>query len=166
MIIDLMLSFSHSQARSKAVLLTLGSLVVIETIVIHLLLMHYSWLLAIVVSLVSISALIWLVDDYEAMGRLHSEVTHDALLLRIGRRTAEKIPKHLLKSVCKPTWKDVPDEPDRLYLNITKPAEPNKLLTFHKPVAIKLPGGLRKQVTRFALFVDEPDQFIGSLQDS
>ena len=64
------------------------------------------------------------------------------------------------KSVCKPTWKDVPDEPDRLYLNITKPAEPNILLTFHEPVAINLPGGLRKQVTRLALFVDEPDQFM------
>jgi len=157
-------SFSHRQARSTPIIVTLAVLVTLETVVVHLLLSRYSLLLAFAVSLLSFSAVIWLIADYLALGSLDSIVTDENLILRIGRRATATIPRNLLATAISPSWRDLPDAPNRSYLNLTKPAEPNVLLTFSEPVVITLPAGLRRSVRTLALFVDTPEAFLTAIR--
>lgn len=143
---------------------TLATLVVLETAGVHLLLLRYSLLLALAVSLISLSALIWLIADYLALGRLTSLITDESLVLRVGRRATATIPRKLLATAISPSWRDLPDAPNRSYLNVTKPAEPNLLLTFSEPVVVKLPGGLRRSIRMLAVHVDTPEAFLAALQ--
>jgi len=157
-------SFSHHQARSTPIIATLAILVVLETVGVHLVLFRYSLLLAIAVSLLSLSALIWLMADYMALGRLTTLVTDEAIVLRVGRRAKAALPRKLLASAISPSWSDLPDAPNRSYLNITKPAGPNVLLTFSEPVVVNLPGGLRRSIRMLAVFVDTPEDFLAAIQ--
>ena len=157
-------SFSHRHARSTPIILTLSVLVILETVGIHLLLLRYSLILAIVVSLLSVSSLIWLVADFIALGRVTTVLTDEDFILRVGRRASATIPRKLVADAVAPSWKDVPDGPDKFYLNATKPAEPNVLLRFNEPVLVKLPGGLRRRIKRLALFVDNPERFLTAVQ--
>ncbi len=143
---------------------TFAVLVIIETVVLHLLLYRYSLLLALVVSLLSLSALAWLVADYLALSRLNTIITDECLILRVGRRARATVPRKLLMIAISPSWRDLPDLPDRFYLNVTKPVEPNVLLTFSEPVIINLPGGLRRSIRILAVFVDAPEAFLAALR--
>jgi len=55
--------------------------------------------------------------------------------------------------------------PESLGFERYETAEPNALLTFSEPVAITLPGGLRRAVRMLALFVDTPDAFSAAIQN-
>jgi len=156
-------SFSHSQARSTPIIATLGVLVILETVALHLLLSRYSSLLALAVSLSSVSVLIWFIADYVALGGATTVVNDESIVLRVGRRARATIPRKLLQAAISPSWRDLPDAPDRFYLNLTKPAEPNVLLTFKEPVVVTLPGGLRRSVRKLAIHVDEPEPFLTAI---
>src|ERR1043165_6649664 len=158
-------SFSHRQARSTPIIVTLAMLVILETGGVHLLLLRYSLLLALAVSLLSLTALVWLIADYLALGRLATIITDESLILRVGRRAKATIPLKLLATAITPSWRDLPDAPDGSYLNVTKPAEPNVLLSFTEPVVINLPGGLRRSIRMLALFVDTPGAFLSALRN-
>jgi hypothetical protein len=157
-------SFSHRQAGSTPIMATFAVLVILETVVAHLLLSRYSLLLALAVSLLSLSALVWLVADYLALSRLSTIITDESLILRVGRRARAMIPRKLLTTAISPSWRDLPDSPNRSYLNVTKPAEPNVLLTFSEPVIINLPGGLRRSIHMLAVFVDAPEDFLAAIR--
>jgi hypothetical protein len=158
-------SFSHRQARSSPLIGTLAVLVILETAGLHLLLFPYSVLLALAVSLLSLLALIWLIADYIALGRLTTIITDESIVLRVGRRARATIPLKLLKTAISPSWRDLPDAPNRSYLNVTKPAEPNVLLTFSEPVIVNLPGGLRRSISILAVLVDTPESFLAAIQN-
>jgi hypothetical protein len=157
-------TFSHRQARSTPIMVTFAVLIILETVAAHLLLLRYSLLLALAVSLLSLSALAWLVADYLALSRLNTIITDESLILRVGRRARATIPRKLLTTAISPSWSDLPDAPSRTYLNVTKPAEPNVLLSFSEPVIIKLPGGLRRSIRMLAVFVDTPEAFLAAIQ--
>lgn len=157
-------SFSHREARSTPIIVTLAGLVILETVGLHLILSRYSLPLALALSLLSLSALVWLISDYVALGKLKTTITDESLMLRAGRRARATIPRKLLTTAISPSWRDLPDTPNRSYLNVTKPAEPNVLLTFSEPVVVTLPGGLRRSISMLALFVDTPEAFLAAIQ--
>lgn len=143
--------------------MTFTILVIVETLVLHLLLLRYSLLLALAVSLLSLSALVWLIGDYVALGSRTSTITDESLMLRVGWRATAQIPLKLLVSAISPSWRDLPNGPNRSYLNVSRPAEPNVLLTFSDPVMIHLPGGLRRSIRMLAVFVDTPEDFLAAI---
>jgi len=145
-------------------MVTFAILIILETVVVHLLLYRYSLLFALAISLLSLSALVWLVADYLALSRLNTIITDESLILRVGRRARATIPRKLLTTAISPSWRDLPDAPNRSYLNVTKPAEPNVLLAFSEPVIINLPGGLRRTICMLAIFVDTPEGFLAAIQ--
>lgn len=155
--------FSHRRARSTLLLAILAVLVIVETAALHFILRSYSPLLAVILSLLSLSALGWLAADYIALGTGQSSITESDLVLRVGKRLMTTIPLDHLQSAAVPTWQDIPSEPDKFYLNATKPAEPNILIEFHKPVSLKVLRSLPKKVKRLALCVDEPERFLSAL---
>jgi hypothetical protein len=158
-------SFSHRQARSTPITVTFAILVMLETVGLHLILLRYSLLLALAVSLLSLSALIWLIADYLALGKLTTIITDEGIILRVGKRARATIPRKLLMTALSPSWRDLPDTPNRSYLNVTKPAEPNILLTFSEPVIVNLPGGLRRSIRMLAVFVDTPEVFLEAIRN-
>ena len=158
------LSFSHRQARSTPLVVTFTILIIIETVVVHLILLRYNLLLSLAVSLLSLSALVWLVADYSALGRLKTIITDENIILRVGCRATARIPRKVLVAAISPSWHDLPDVPNRSYLNVTKPAEPNVLLTFREPIIINLPGGLRRPIRILAVMVDTPGVFLEAIQ--
>lgn len=152
--------FSHQKARSRPLLVILAVLVILETTTIHFILRNYSPLLAVSLSVLSLSALGWLAADYMALGKSLSSITESDLVLRVGKRVSTTIPLDAVQSVDVPTWRDIPSEPDKFYLNATKPAEPNVLIRFRTPISLRLLGSIPKKVKRLALCVDEPEKFL------
>ena len=157
-------SFSHRNARSTPLLVGFAIIIFLETVGAHLILLRFSLILAIIISLLSLSALVWLIADYLALGRLNTLITDESVVLHIGRRATATIPRNLLLAAISPSWRDLPDAPNRAYLNATKPVDPNILLTFSEPVIGNLPGGVRRPVRMLALCVDTPDEFLAVIQ--
>ncbi len=156
-------AFTYRRARSKAILVAIGMLLVVETGGFHALLLTLghpaaAWTL----TTLSVAALVWLVSDYRAMGSAAIQVGPTGIDLRIGRRIAAVVPRSALDSVIAPTWREL-QSPGSGYLNGTKPATPNVLLTFREPVAVTLMGAVRRPVLRLGLHLDEPERFIAHL---
>ena len=156
--------FSHRGARSTPLVVTLAFLVAVESAGVHALLFRRLPWVAVTSSALGILALAWLVADHRALGSLASTVGEEAIELRVGRRLRATIPRALVVSAIAPTWRDLPAAPEPGYVNATKPAEPNVLLTLREPVVAVLPGGLKKPVRRIALSVDAPEAFLVAVE--
>lgn len=150
--------FPLRSARAGSLMVALGAVLVIETVVLHLMLSpHHPWI-ALVLTLGSISALVWLALDYHALGGAHLALDEEWLHLSVGRRASLRLPRSGIVSVTRPGWRDLPDSgsPEaRTFVNLTKPAEPNVLVTLEEPVAVALFGAIRKQANRIALHADD-----------
>ncbi|HET7187101.1 MAG TPA: hypothetical protein VFI52_03055 [Gemmatimonadaceae bacterium] len=162
-----MRSFSYRSARNGTPVAGLVLVIAIETLVLHLWLASRHPIIAWTLTVSSLAAIAWLVADYRALGRGAVRLATDALDLRIGRRFAVTVPTTALSSALRPTWRDLPSpgSPEAVgYLNLTKPAAPNVLLILSTPMVVRLPGGLRRSATRFALCLDEPDDFLAAIR--
>jgi hypothetical protein len=154
-------TFTCRSARSPAVTAAIGAVLVIETLVLHVLLVARHPVLAWVLTVGSVLTLAWLVADHRATGRSGVRLTSDALDVRVGLRVRAAVPRALLASASAPTWRDIPERPDG-YLDATQPAEPNVLLTFHEPVGVRLVG-VPRRVRQIALHLDDPAGFLSAL---
>lgn len=157
-------AFSHRGARSTPLLCTLVFLVAGESAGVHFLLFRHSPVLASLLSFLGVCAIAWLIADHAALGRRSTTVTAEEIVLRVGRRASAVIPRALVASAVSPTWRDIPASPSPSYLNPTKPAEPNVLLSLTEPAMVRLPGGLRRPVRLIGLYLDTPEAFIAALQ--
>jgi hypothetical protein len=93
------------------------------------------------------------------MGQSAVRVTGDAISLQIGWRARADLDRAAVREVVRPTWRELP-EPGRAlsegYLNLTKPAEPNVLLTLEPAGEVRLVGGVVRRARRLGLCVDDP----------
>lgn len=164
-----MKSFSYRSARSAPLVAGLGLVIAIETVVLHLWLASRHPIIGWTLTVSSLAAIAWLVADYRALGRGAVQLTDEQLDLRVGRRFAVSVPTTTVSSALRPTWRDLPNPgtPQAAgYLNLTKPATPNVLLILSAPLEVRLPGGLRRSATSFALCLDEPDAFLAAIRPS
>lgn len=162
----MMRTFSYSSARSGSLLAGIGLALVVETVALHLWLHVRHPFIAWGLTLASVGTLVWLVADYVAMGRGVVTVDDDALHCVIGRRFNVTVGRDAVESVVRPGWKDIPESGTPAaadYLNLTKPAEPNVLITLASPTRVRLPGGISRHVRRLALHLDEPEAFVSAL---
>ncbi len=158
-------AFTYRRARSMAITAAIGILLVVETGGFHALLLALghpvaAWTL----TTLSAAALVWLVSDYRAMGSAAIRVGAGGIDVKVGRRIAAVVPRTAVASVIAPGWRDL-QAPGSGYLNGTKPATPNVLLTFHDPVAVTLMGTVRRPVRRLGLHLDEPERFIAHFEE-
>ena len=155
-------AFTCRRARSASITVAIGMLLVVETGGFHALLLYLGHPLAAwTLTLLSLTALAWLISDYRAMGTAAIHVGPERMDLRIGRRISAVVPRTALASIIAPTWRDL--QPGEDYLNGTKPARPNVMLTFRDPVSVTLLGAVRRPVRRIGLHLDEPERFIAHL---
>lgn len=160
-------SFTYRSARSGSLVAGLALAIAIETIVLHLWLMPRHPVIAWTLTVSSIGALVWLAGDYHALGRGAVRVTSQTIDLRIGRRFAVQLPTAAIAQVAQPGWRDLPapGTPEAIgYINLTKPATPNVMLTLAEPLAVRLPGGIRRSASRLALMLDDPGAFIAAVR--
>jgi hypothetical protein len=145
----------------------IGIAIVVETVAFHAMLMTSHPLLAWVMTLSSLSILVWLVLDYRAMGVGTIKVTPSEIDIRIGRRLSTVIARANLAGAIKPTFRDIPQvvSGTRDYLNLTKHIDPNVLLTLQEPAVVSL-AGLKLRARRISMHLDDPDRFLAALRAS
>lgn len=158
--------FTYRSARSGGLLAGLGLALLVETVALHLWLVERHPVLAWTLTVVSLATLLWLAADYHAVGRGAVRLSEDALDVRIGHRFAARLPRAEVASVVRARWRDLPAAGTPAaagYMNLTKPATPNVLVTLVAPTRIRLPGGIQRSVQRLGLHLDEPDLFLSAL---
>ena len=156
------LTFSCRGARSSAITGVVIALIVVETAVLHLLLVRVVPVLAYLLTLSSLALLLWLIRDFRALARVPAlTVTGDRLRLTVGKRIAGEVPVAAVRAD-RPTWKDLSAGAPR-YLNGTKPATPNIMLFFEPAQVLTIVGAVRRPVIRLALHLDDPDRCIAAL---
>ena len=154
--------FSCRSARSPAILWTVAGLIVLETAALHLLLVRRVPLAAWGLTLASLSALVWLVADDRALHR-DDAVQVDGTRVRclVGKRLDATFDRSDVREVLTPTWRDLAGTPRPF--NATKPASPNVLIAFARPVRVRILGGMERSIERLALHLDAPQEFVALL---
>jgi hypothetical protein len=155
-------SFTFRSARSTSLLVALGAIIVIETTVIHLLLFRAHPVAAWGITGSSLALLAWLLLDYRRLGDGALRLDDGMLTLAVGLRFAVRVPCVKIAEASIPTWRDLPTSPSA-YLNGTKPATPNLLLSFREPVTIRLLGVVDRAVSQLGLCLDDPASFLAAL---
>ena len=157
--------FTCRSARSGSLVIGLGLVILIETVVMHLWLAPSHPVLAWSLTATSVSAVGWLVADYQALGRGTLRIDVDALDLRVGRRATVRVPLSAVATVAGASWRDLPASgtpESRDYRNLMKPATPNVLVTLLAPAIVRFPGGVVRSVRRLGLRLDDPAGFIAA----
>jgi hypothetical protein len=155
--------FSLRTARSGSLTAGLSAVILIETLAVHFLLAARHPAVAWLVTALSLAAVVYLVRDYQALGRGSVRVADDRLLLAVGRRYNFELPLAGIERVIQPSFRDLPapgTNQGRDYLNLTKPASPNVLITLKAPVRVRLPGGVHRTVRRLSVHLDDPAGFV------
>jgi hypothetical protein len=157
--------FTYKSARSGGLVIGIGIAIVVETVAFHALLMRSHPLGAWILTLSSLSFLVWLVRDYQAMGTGTIRVTETEIDVRIGRRLSTVIPRANVITAIKPTFRDIPQVASgtRDYLNLTKHIDPNVLLTVREPAVVSL-AGLKLRARQISMHLDDPEAFLAAVR--
>jgi hypothetical protein len=116
------------------------------------------------VTLLSIATLAWLMADYVALGSSAVHVDETTVRVSVGRRLSAIVPRTAIQDVRVATWRDVPDRADGSWLNATKPADPNVVVTFDPPTPVHLFGIAARRIRRLGLHADDPVALRDALQ--
>ena len=162
-------AFTYRGARSGSLMAGLVLAILVETVALHAWLgARHPWV-AWGLTLSSLAAVAWLAADYRAMGRGAVRVGRDALELRVGRRLALTLRPADVALAARAGWRDVPEVGTPAaaeYVNPTRPAEPNVMLTLREPAVVRLAAGVSRRVRRVGLHLDEPDRFLAALDEA
>jgi hypothetical protein len=155
-------AFTCRSARSAGITALLSALVLVETAVVHVLLLRVR-VLAYLVSGLSLSAIAWLVADYIAMGRVAVRIDGDGLRVQVGHRLKATVPFASIARAFAPSWQDVGASAPA-FVNPMKPATPNVLLVFTAAQTVEIAGMVPRPIRRLALHLDEPDAFLSAVE--
>ena len=154
-------AFPLQGGTSASLLVGIGLALVVEGIALHFWLaaQHPAWAWA--VTALNAVTLVWLWLDYRARARATLTLGGGGVEITVGNQLRCSLPRSAIASAEVATWRSVPDpQMARDYVNSAKPLEPNVMLTFTEPVAVRLPFGIRKRLTRLGVRVGEPERLI------
>jgi hypothetical protein len=155
-------AFTYRQSSGyAAVLAGVGVAAVLELVGGHLLVQRLWGDGATLVHLaVSGYAILWLLGDWRALAGRPIRLDGDTLRVRCGLRWSVDVPVAEIETVYH-VRKTLPADRRTLDASVLKNAQ--FLLTLRRPVVAEGPYGLRKEVTRVAVAVDEPERFLSAL---
>jgi hypothetical protein len=146
----------HRKSLYTVVFLVFLVLMIVETVGFHLLIQHWSPLLAWILTGSSIYTIFWLIGDFNAT-RLHPIVLANATLhLRSGLRWSAALPLADIVEVQKPKQRDAKSPG---YLSLARAGQPQLVLLLRRPARVEGLFGRVKQVSRIGLFLDEVGAF-------
>ena len=105
-------------------------------------------------------AVLWLLGDWRALAARPTRLDGDMLRVRCGLRWSVEIPIDQIETVYH-VRKTLPADRPTLDASVLK--NPQFALDLRRPVVAEGPYGWRKDVTRVALAVDEPERFLEAL---
>ncbi|MCX7851963.1 MAG: hypothetical protein N2383_04175 [Caldilineales bacterium] len=143
----------HRRNGYGLIVAALSLLLTVETVLVHLIVRHWSELAAWLLTLGSLYALLWIVGDYHAI-RLHPIVldrTH--LHLRLGLRWRLSVPLTALVALRKPTQAEAKAFDD---VHFGLWGEPQWVLELAEPLTAEGLFGRRRTVRRVGITVDDP----------
>lgn len=161
-----MKEFTYRSARSPGVTFAICVVVIIEAVAFHFLIAARHPAIAWPLTLLSLSAVVWLLRDYQALGSGAIQLDAQTLSLTVGRRFNVALPIASLDRAFAPTFRDLPTpgtNQGRDYLNLTKPAAPNALIILREPRRVRIAIGVHRMVQRVSLHVDDPTGFLREL---
>jgi hypothetical protein len=151
-------TFAVDASSAGTMAVGFGLVIVIEAVVMHLLLMRWSLVAAVVLTGLSLYSLLWLVGDYRATRRRPVVLDGRRLVLRVGLRCHVVVEIDQLRSVRLVAWNGVPERAGG-YLNTTRPGRPNIVIEIRDPVRVTTLLGLQRSAQRIGLRLVEPQRF-------
>ncbi len=150
----------HRKTGYSALLALFFGLIAIETVVLHILIQHWSPLVAWILTGLSIYSLVWLVGDYQAARLNPIVLSPDHLYIRTGLRWRVDVPLSNIRALRKATHADT-QAPD--YLNAAVYGVAHYTLLLKEPMIVQGLLGIQKQVSNIGLIVDDEQRFLAEL---
>jgi hypothetical protein len=150
----------HRKSLYPTIFLVFLLLMIFETIGLHLLIQHWSPMVAWILTGVSIYGIFWMIGDYNAI-RLHPIVlAGDSLHLRSGFRWSVNLRVAEIADVQTPKRTN---PKSRDYLTFARAGETRLVLVLKQPVRVSGLFGLDKNVSRIGVYVDDLGEFRAEL---
>lgn len=136
---------------------------IVEITGLHLLLLHYSKIAALIVSIISLYGMIFIISDLSAILKSPVLVMNDKLLFRAGLRWRALVHKNNITSIEK--IKDGFQPEKDCFKEAVLKNSANILLTFKHPVSIERLYRTPISVNKLVISIDQADDFINQLND-
>jgi hypothetical protein len=148
-------AFSYHRAIAP-MLWAFVAIALVELIVVHLLLAHWSRTAALILSALSLASILWLVSVIRSFRRLPVLITPDALVMRVGTLKGATVPLSQVAGL-RESW-DAEWLRRRDVLNLALIAYPNVVVMLHGPLQMG-----RREVIAIAHRLDDPLAFTAAL---
>ena len=135
--------------------------VVIETAILHLLLMQWSNTAAWILTGLSIYSLFFVIGDFNAIRKRPIYLDEAVLKLRVGFRWRMDIPFHMIESIELRT----PDKEKEEFANLILAGEPNVAIRFKEEMTAEGLYGLKKKFDLLAIHIDDKLAFKAALEE-
>lgn len=153
--------FYHRKSGYSAVVAMFTRLVIIETVVFHLLVQHWSPVAAWILTGLSVYSLFWLIGDYQA-SRLHPIVLGpEHLYVRTGLRWQVDVPLTQIVGIRKATRMPAKGSS---YLNAVVYGEPQRIVELKEPIMVHGVFGMQRKATNIGLTLDDAPRFHAELR--
>jgi hypothetical protein len=130
-------------------------LMIVETVGLHFIVMHWSAVAAFIITALSVYGLIWLIGDFHAI-RLHPVIlTYDNLFLRTGIRWSATIP---ISEIAEVEIGNRKPKKSKTYLRASI-LYPRVILHLTHPVPVKGLFGMLRHPSQIGLSIDDPELF-------
>jgi hypothetical protein len=160
-------TFGYREAQSWTIAIAVTGILLVETTVLHLWIAPTVPLAAWLVSASSVATLLWFWRDELRYRGGAIVVSASHIDLQLGGRWRSRVERRLVQSVHRPSWQDLPAAGTAAaadYVNVTKPADPNLLITLSDAVPVRAFGLVTKNVRRIGVHLDAPDEFVRRVQ--
>ena len=134
--------------------------VIVETAVLHLLLMQWSNVAAWILTGLSIYSLFFVIGDFNAIRKRPIYLDEAVAKIRIGFRWRFNLPYHMIESVELRT----PDKEKEEFANLILAGEANVVIKLKEEMHAEGLYGLKKKMTQLALAIDDKQTFKAELE--
>lgn len=154
---------THKKSGVIALLMVAAFMTVIETSIVHLLIMKYSNTAAWIVTVLSIYGVFWIIGFMQAIRLRPILLTERSLLVRLGMLSSIEIPYEAIGTITKAKY-PYPDRRAPGYLRAMLAGDLQYLVQLKEPLRSIGAYGRGKNVSLVGLSLDEPGEFLQALE--
>lgn len=145
----------HHKSSYSTILGVMIALLCVETAALHIIVLHWSRIAAIILTGLSIYSLLWLIGDFHAIRLQPVLLTQDCIELRIGIRWKGTIPISNVASV------DIGSGPPRNAKGYVRASVlgARVVLNLSQPVTVKGLFGMQRTASKIGLSIDDVERF-------
>lgn len=135
--------------------------VVVETAVLHLLLMQWSLTAAWILTGLSIYSLFFVIGDFNAIRKRPIYLSDEAIKVRVGFRWRMDIPFEMIESITLRT----PDKEKEEFANLILAGEANVAIKLKEEMTAEGLYGIKKRLDRLAIHIDDKHGFKAAVEE-